>query len=326
MAKTIRIEDSIPQVEVHLTNRQRLKLRRPDFGTRHEIPWAAQRPGWGNATEATNTILLRAAQGELCGVGLRELGGRDRHRLILGVVRASDSTNDWRRLYGTSLTVDERFLAAMFWASWREAREAQASLREMRERLIERVPANVGTVPPLTAGIAGIGKQLAAMNSFSRMAKTASLFPAFQSPALAGMGPALGSTLPSDMAINPALSGFAKSSVPTLGVQSLATQALSIAGVSPMASAGIRAQMSRLTREIGDFSVAKELRAGALTSDYLSSISSLAKQFELPAGFPSVAKQLGQLSGASPAIKQLEFALGRNALRASKPQRFFGVG
>lgn len=322
MAKTIRIEDSIPQVEVQLSNGQKLKLRRPGFRTRRHIPWAAQRPGWGNVSAATNAILLRAAQGDFTEVDLRELEERDRHRLILGVVRALDSTNDWRRLYGTSLTVDERFLAVMIWAGRREAREAQASLREMRGRLIELVPANAGVVPRMTPGIAGIGKQLAAMNSFSRMAKTASLFPGFQSSALAGMGPALASTM--NIGINPTVSEITKSSVPTLGVRSLETPRLSKAWVSPMTSAGMGAQMSRLTSEIGGFSLAKELKAGAFTSDYTSSISSLAKQFELSTSFSSVIEQLGKLSGASPAIKQL--ALGQNAFAGFKAAQIFPGG
>jgi hypothetical protein len=295
MAKTIRIEDSIPQVEVQLSSGRRLKLQRPGFRIRRHIPWAAQRPGWGNATAATNTVLLRAAQGELTEVDLRGLEERDRHRLILGVVRVSGSTNDWRHLYGTSLTLDERFLAAMIWAGWREAREAQARLREMRERLLERAPASLGTTPRMTPGIADIGKQLAAMNSFSRMAKTASLIPTFQSPTLAG------------------IPEIAKVSLPTLGLQPLAAPTLSKAWGSPVAStAALKAEIPWLTSEMRGLWAAKELGGETLMSSYMSGIPSFSKQFEPAVGISSITKQLGFLWGASPAIKQLELALGRN--------------
>jgi len=325
MAKTIRIEDSILQVEVQLSGGQRLELRRPGFRTRSHIPWAAQRPGWGNTSAATDTVLLRAAQGELTEVDLRGLEERDRRRLILGVVHVSGSTSDWRRLYGTSLSLDERFLAVMIWADRREALEAQVGLREMRQRLLERAPANVGTVPRMTPGIAGIGKQLAAMNSFGRVAKTASLFQGFQSPALTGLGP-LASTLSSNIAMNPAISEMARGSLSTLGVQSLATPALAKEWVSPMASAGLNAEISRFTSEMRALSVARELSAGTFATGYMSRMPSFAKQVELATGVPSIAKYLDLLSGASPVIKQFEHGFGRNAFSAFKTAELFQDG
>jgi hypothetical protein len=325
MAKTIRIEDSIPKVEVRLSGGQTLRLRLPGFRTRHHMPWAAQRPGWGNSKAATDVVLLRAAQEALTEVDLRGLEERDRRRLMLGVVRVSGSESDWRRLYGTSLSPDERFLAVMIWAARREAREAQVGLREMRERLIEEVSPSVGTVPQATPAIAGIGKQLVAMNSFSRMAKTGSLFPGFQSGTLAGFAPTLAST--SNIGMNPAFSETIKSSIAALGVQSPTTPALSKTWASPLASAGMRADMSRLASDIGALLIAKEFSAGIVASDYMSNISSLANQFEPATDFSSVAKHLGLLPGSSPAIKQLEhLALGRNAFASFKIAEIFRGG
>lgn len=319
MAKTIRIEDSIPQIEVKLSSGKTMKLHRSGRARRH-APWAARRPGWGDAPGATDTILLRACREDLTKAELHALGERDRHRLMLGTVRVSGGDKDWRRLYGTSLTLDERFLATMIWAEQREARDLQTGLREIRKRLVEQPQAEVRAVPRMTPGIVGLRKQITAMNSFSRMAKTASLLSNFQTPAIAGMGPGLAASLGTNFGANPAMSELAKTSLltsraavlPALNLQSPAS-ALSKAWVSPAVSAGLKSEMTRITSQIGVPSIAKELRMGAFTGDVMS-------------GVPSIAKQMGLVSGAPSIAKQLELVLGRNGLTGFKSAELLGGG
>lgn len=288
MAKVIRIEDSIPQIEVKVSGGKRVKLRQIGLRAQRQIPWSAQRPGWGNATAATDALLLRASQGRLTKTELHGLSERDRHCLILGVVRVSGGDRDWRQLYGTSLTLDERFLAIIIWAGRREARKAQTGLREMRERLLERVPTEAGAVPRTTPGIVGLGKQLAAMNSLSQMTKTASVLSSFQPPVIAGFGPEIAASLSPNFGTSPALSEVAKSSllasrVSVLPALDLQASSISKALGSPAVSAGLGAGMPRIASEMGVLSIAKEMKWGAL-GDFASSGSSITKQLDLLLG------------------------------------------
>jgi hypothetical protein len=313
MARTIRIEDSIPQIEVKLSGEKTVKLCRPGFRAQHQAPWAAQRPGWGNAPAATDSILLRASREGLTKAELHGLGKSDRHRLMLGVVQVSGSAGSWRYLYGTSLTLDERFLATMNWVEQREAKELQAGLREMRQRLIEHPRAEMGMAPRLTPGIVGLGKQFEAMNSLSRMAKTTTLFSSLKSPVLAGLGPGLATSLSANIGMSPAIAGIAKASLPAFDLQPMASPALSKMLMSPTASAGLNAEMSRITSQIGALSIAKEMGTGAFLSDYMS-------------GIPSIAKRLEFVSGSGSIAKQLENALGRSAFLGIKSTALFGEG
>lgn len=292
MTKTIRIEDwkDIAQVSIKLSDGPEVALRGPVLRTGI---WAAQRPGWGNASGAVDAIILRASGGILVSPSVRALSERDRRRLILALVRLKGVEKDWRSLYGTSLTLDERFLATLVWAQRREIREAQSSLRKMRQRLIEEPPKKLGTATRMSPGLVGLQKQLAAMNSLNRMTKMTPLLSGLKPPVIAGLGPQLGASLGANIGMGPAVAEMIKPSLRSFGLQS---PALAQGWVSPAVSAGFKAEMSRITSPMGALSMAKGTKMGFLADDYTSSI----------------AKQIEGMSGLTSFAKQFDSALGRN--------------
>lgn len=101
--------------------------------------WAARRPGWGDAGRAANELISMWTSPRIAPAAVGALGGGDRRRALLAVVRAAEAEADWRALYGTSLSTDERFVAVMRWSRERELREVRESLAASRRLLTRQV-------------------------------------------------------------------------------------------------------------------------------------------------------------------------------------------
>jgi hypothetical protein len=135
MAETIEIQPlKVRTVPVRVHGRV-LEMRPPSMAADRELTWRSRRPGWYGAGEAVDRFLARCAENASL-LEIKELGGQDRRRLMLALVHARDCEADWRRLYGSPLTVDERFFAVMIWAREREAKRLQDRLIELRENII----------------------------------------------------------------------------------------------------------------------------------------------------------------------------------------------
>ena len=78
------------------------------------------------------------------------LSSADRHRLMLGTLRVSGAERDWRRLYGTHLTTDERYAATMRWAQQRQFEALRESLRRSHSAIAQRNHETLKSVAQLT--------------------------------------------------------------------------------------------------------------------------------------------------------------------------------
>lgn len=135
IAKTLRIEvlTDVPTVAISVRGRV-LEVRAPTHGVDRVIEWRARRPGWCRATDAVDQFLAACLEPRALATEMRELSESDRRRLMLAVVRLRDCEADWRRLHGTTLTLDERFFSVMIWAQRREAESLRRNLQELRKR------------------------------------------------------------------------------------------------------------------------------------------------------------------------------------------------
>lgn len=141
-----------------------LNMRPASIAADRELLWCSRRPGWYSARGAVNRFLARCAAGaspETIGV----LGERDRGRLMLAAVHARKCESDWRRLYGSPLSTDERFVAVMIWAHEREAKRLQQRLIELRQNLFRNNEDKIRKISETAASAAlGTPKPLAAMS------------------------------------------------------------------------------------------------------------------------------------------------------------------
>ena len=313
MTKTIRIEDwaDAAQTEITLSGRRQLKLRQPIFRARNQANWSTRRPGWGNAKAAADAILLRAGVDELDSSDLTELSERDRRRLIVAVVQLVGAEKDWHRLYGTSLGLNERFLATLIWAERREASGLQNGLREMRERLREHPRTRVQAISCSTPCLTGLAKQLAAMNSFAQLAKLTSLSPRFEFPSFAwkaselgvnGIGTNLGAVRVAEVAM--------KTSILDHGVSGRTRSDLTGTGLLEgwrvgITGAGLR-DTSRIAEQMSVLSIGKEFCAASFAAGLSARIPSLASQLD----FTSIV-------GASPFKTSISSALLSGSLSTS---------
>jgi hypothetical protein len=137
VAKTVRIEisQSIPTVSVPVSGGV-LEVRAPSISADQQLMWRAQRPGWYGGREAVNGFLARCLEPRAPVEEICQLGDPDRRRLMIAVVQARKCETYWRRLYGTTLTPDERFFSVMLWGQQRDAKRLQQRLCEMRQDLI----------------------------------------------------------------------------------------------------------------------------------------------------------------------------------------------
>jgi hypothetical protein len=143
-----------------------LDVRPPSMAADKELLWRSRRPGWYGTREAVDCFLTRCVENASLG-SIRELDDRDRRRLMLVVVRSRKCEADWRRLYGSSLGLDERFFAVMIWAREREARRLQERLVELRENLIRSNEDQVRSISEAArAAVFGKSESPAAMALF----------------------------------------------------------------------------------------------------------------------------------------------------------------
>lgn len=99
------------------------------------------RPTWQNDHATANAVLASCIRPRTTMANISRLSQRDRRRVMLTVVHLHDGEQIWRGLYGTHLSLDERFCAVMLWARRREASAIQAQLREMATANARVVPA-----------------------------------------------------------------------------------------------------------------------------------------------------------------------------------------
>jgi hypothetical protein len=136
---TIDLSETAPKAEVRLSGGRVLSLRRSPRATGGGCSWAARRPGWGDAGRAADELISMWTSPRIAPAEVGALGGGDRRRALLAVVRAAEAEADWRALYGTSLSTDERFVAVMRWSRERELREVRESLAASRRLLTRQV-------------------------------------------------------------------------------------------------------------------------------------------------------------------------------------------
>ncbi len=85
---------------------------------------------------------------------VRQLPSLARRRLALAVARANGWEREWRALYGTYLSVDERLVASAVCGERREWRELRARLRSARERqTVAHQPVSPGLPATVSASI-----------------------------------------------------------------------------------------------------------------------------------------------------------------------------
>lgn len=335
MAKSIRIEDwkEAAQTEVTLSGGRQLRLHRPVFRSRNQAVWAARRPGWGNARAAAEAILLRAGEGDLSSSELRRLGKHDRRCLIVAVVRLVAAEKDWRRLYGTSLELDERFLATMIWAERREARELRNSLREMNSRLRERPQAQAQAMARSMVDVTGIARQVAAMNSFAHTAKLAGLGPRFELPSVAWRASELGATkgFGANLGVE-RISEIMKVSMLDRGVLGTARMDLTATGLHKQWGLGLvgagRIEIPGIAAQMRALSIGKDLGAARFAEGLSARIPSLASQSDLTAGGlfgtgafkPLIDSALlaGGLSGSIARLDPTKFGFGNDIWRQTQ--------
>jgi hypothetical protein len=89
--------------------------------------------------------LLSRSSG-LAAAGVRVLSAAERRRLVSAVVRVNHWGDDWRSLYGSYLSVDERLLAVASWDHRRTHDRLIERLREMRKRNQQKAAAGSAQV------------------------------------------------------------------------------------------------------------------------------------------------------------------------------------
>jgi hypothetical protein len=178
MAKTLTISlpDSPVVEEIELSDGRIVEVLESARAREPETSWAARRPGWGDARGTSDVLIARAVAPRLSAAEVAQIEGRDRRRLMLAIVRGAGAERDWQRLYGTTLSVEERFVAVMRWARERNRANLVLGLREARQHLVEQAaPRVVASKPPGMAGLGALGALLGNEARFANMAKTMDL-------------------------------------------------------------------------------------------------------------------------------------------------------
>jgi hypothetical protein len=167
MIKTVTIGIEAKGSEVGLSDGRTMTVRRPPVGVLDEPSWPARRPGWGNARGHADRLIGASLEPRMTATEVGALTPRDRQRLMLEAVRMRDGERDWRALYGSSLSSDERFCATMRWAQRREFEALRSRLCKAREAIsigsktelaaISKSFTRLGSSPTIAArmGIAG---------------------------------------------------------------------------------------------------------------------------------------------------------------------------
>jgi hypothetical protein len=118
--------------ELTLGRLGRVVVREPSMAAEHFLDVEEQS---AQAPQARSNALLAAClDPEVDDGDVARLSDRDRRRLMLAVIRLKDGEKEWRALYGTDLSLDERFVSAMRTIRDREMRSMLASLRKSIRR------------------------------------------------------------------------------------------------------------------------------------------------------------------------------------------------
>ena len=173
MAKTVTINIEAEGSEVGLSAGRTVTMRRPPIRALGEPSWAARRPGWGNARGSVDRLIGASLEPRMTAAEVSALAPRDRQRLMLEAVRIRGGERDWRALYGSSLSPDERFCATMRWAQRRDFEEMRSRLREARVKISSDSKAE----------LAAIGKSLTGLGSSPTFAERMGLAGRYEMPA-----------------------------------------------------------------------------------------------------------------------------------------------
>lgn len=116
----------------------------------------------------------------------------DRRKLMLSVVRLRKAETLWRTLYGSHLSVEERFFAVMWWADARDGRDLLVRLRQARGRNVAAaasaaLAASRAACPPVA--ITTIGLSSAPMRHIQAVTKSLTALETTGMPQVALMTP-----------------------------------------------------------------------------------------------------------------------------------------
>ncbi len=120
-----------PTIELNLPPLGRVGVREPGMGsTRNFRHQSALKVNYSAYADSVLHSALRTS----AGVDMSELTETGRRRLMCAVVRLREVERHWKGLYGTHLSLDERFFAVMRAADAADAADIRVRLREIRER------------------------------------------------------------------------------------------------------------------------------------------------------------------------------------------------
>lgn len=249
----------IPLIRVGVRELGAVRVRKPAGNAVSPVRASrVQRPLHANFRAFADSFLAGSIEPEMRRSEVAALSARDRRQLMLTVVRLREAEAEWRALYGSHLSCDERFFAAMLWADARETQDLVARLRETRER---------------NAAIAAVGAQHAA-----RAARLESKFKIFDQyfarmrqmhKAITGLSDMTALTMPK-VAVAPGLANriAAAVQVPRLSTTHLGanTQALELARTTKLLPAAFASIDIRplLTRPLFDARAELVIRPGGL--------------------------------------------------------------
>ncbi len=107
-----------------------------------ELAARARRPHRINYCAFANTVIADSLRPSVAPAVIEALPTADRHRLMVTLVRLCGDEADWRKLYGTQLSTDERFFAVTLW-HWEREREGRREDVRQHLRLIRGQNASV---------------------------------------------------------------------------------------------------------------------------------------------------------------------------------------
>lgn len=169
-ARTIVIDDP-PETALTLPSLGRVVVRAGGRTAHREVAWRARRPLAANSRAFANATLAACIHPRPTRSAIENLPRHDRRKLMLAALRLRGEERRWRRLYGSSLSLDERFFAVMLWSWERDQARLVERLRERRaeldraaaRRAQEPLPSSAPVrLPPTLLG-GGIAKHLSAL-------------------------------------------------------------------------------------------------------------------------------------------------------------------
>lgn len=123
--------------------------------------WRTRRPLAANYREFANAVLAASAVPATTPSTIGALLDRG-PKLMLAVIRLRNEMSSWRALYGSPLSVDERFFAVMVWSWQHDLERLRARLRAARERHLREPAAGM---PPATPRLASLGVRSARLGT-----------------------------------------------------------------------------------------------------------------------------------------------------------------